>query len=59
VMSIGKKHKELINRRCLEDELRECSIVNGMKTLKENAKILVLKGITTVEEMVRVSYSNT
>lgn len=58
IMVLTRKHKELINKRCTEEELRELSIANGMKTLRDNARILVLEGKTTIEEMVRISFSN-
>jgi type IV pilus assembly protein PilB len=58
VMTITKKHKELINNRCTEDDLYMASIEGGMKSLKENVKEYVLAGMTTIEEMVKISYSN-
>ncbi|MCX7747386.1 MAG: ATPase, T2SS/T4P/T4SS family [Clostridia bacterium] len=58
IMLMTKKHKELINRGCSEEDLSRISIENGMKTLKENVKSYVLQGKTTVEEMLRISYSN-
>lgn len=58
IMVLTKKHKELVNRHCTEEELRELSIKNGMKTLRQNARLLVLEGKTTMEEMIRISFSN-
>lgn len=58
VMTITKKHKELINNRCAEDDLLKVSIEGGMKSLKENVKEYVLSGMTTIEEMIKISYSN-
>ncbi|MCX7920410.1 MAG: ATPase, T2SS/T4P/T4SS family [Clostridia bacterium] len=59
IMAVTKKHRELINRRCTEDELRELSTKEyGMKTLGENVVRFVLEGVTTVEEMMRIAYSN-
>jgi type IV pilus assembly protein PilB len=58
IMTISKKHRELINNKCNEDELRTLSISGGMITLRENARKYVLKGETTLDEMIKVSYSN-
>ncbi|MEN8905626.1 MAG: ATPase, T2SS/T4P/T4SS family [Clostridiales bacterium] len=58
IMTITKKHKEIISRNCNESELMDLSRENGMITLNENARRCVLEGITTVEEMMRISYSN-
>ncbi|NLD50428.1 MAG: Flp pilus assembly complex ATPase component TadA [Clostridiaceae bacterium] len=58
IMVLTKKHKELINRQCTEEELREFSLTNGMNTLKSNAQLMVLKGVTTIEEMLKISYTN-
>lgn len=58
IMIFTKKHKELINKGCTEEELRKLSVENGMKSLKENAKFLVLEGKTTIEEMIKITFSN-
>jgi type IV pilus assembly protein PilB len=58
VMMITKTHREMINRDCAEEELRQVSIdIGGMITLSENARTRVLDGSTTLEEMIRVTYS--
>lgn len=58
IMVLTKKHKELINSHCTEEELRELSIANGMGTLRSNVRLLVLEGVTTIEEMMKISFSN-
>lgn len=58
IMVLTKKHKELINKGCTEEELRKLSIENGMKSLKENARFLVLEGKTTIEEMLKITFTN-
>lgn len=55
IMQMTKKHRELINGHRPEDELREASKANGMRTLKDSVKRGVLSGMTTVDEMLRVS----
>lgn len=58
IMTITREHRELINKRCTEDQLRGLSLANGMVTLRENAKCYVLEGRTTLDEMVRIAFSN-
>ena len=58
VMTITKKHREMINNHCTEDELKDYSIKNGMYTLHENIIKSVLNGDTTVDELIRIAYSN-
>ncbi|MCX7710910.1 MAG: ATPase, T2SS/T4P/T4SS family [Clostridia bacterium] len=58
VMQVNKKLRALINKGCTEDELRDAAIEDGMITLRDNARKLVLDGITTLEEAVKITYSN-
>jgi len=54
IMEVTKEHRELINNKASSDVLKELSLKNGMETIRNNCVDLVLKGITTVEEFVRV-----
>lgn len=54
IMEITNKHKEKIANRCNTSELLDISIRKGMKTLGKSCKELVLKGITTVDEFVKI-----
>jgi type IV pilus assembly protein PilB len=58
IMTITKEHREIISNNCNENELKKVSIKKGMITLNENARRFVLKGLTTIDEMIRISYSN-
>lgn len=58
IMPIKAGHRQLIDRRATADELREYAIEQGMTTLKQAAARLVLEGITTVDELLRVTYVN-
>ncbi len=58
IMVLTAKHKELINKGCTEEELRNLSINNGMKSLKDNARLLVLEGKTTINEMLKITFTN-
>ncbi len=58
IMSITAGHRQLIDRRATADEIRNYAIDQGMTTLKHAATRLVLEGITTVDELLRVTYVN-
>ena len=46
-----------IDRDAPVDELRRIGAANGTKTLRQSCADLVLDGITTVEELLKVAYS--
>jgi len=56
IMEITREHKDAIISSNNTEVLREISINNGMKTLGQACKKLVLEGITTVEELVKIAY---
>lgn len=56
VLVLEQNIKNMINRNCSSEEIKSEVIRNGMKTLSESAKELVILGITTVDEMVRATY---
>ncbi len=51
IMEISPTLQKLIAARCTTDELREAAIKEGMVTLKESARKLVLAGSTSLAEM--------
>jgi len=55
VLRLSKEHRRLVIDKASSDEIKEVSIQNGMKTLKENGLALVLQGVTTVEEVQRAT----
>lgn len=57
VMPITKEIKKLISKKSGIEELRKEAISEGMKVLMENGKYLILKGITTYEEIMRATYT--
>ncbi|WP_206812692.1 GspE/PulE family protein [Paradesulfitobacterium ferrireducens] len=58
IMRITAGHRNLIDTRVTADELKGYAINEGMVTLKEAAARLVLQGVTTVDELLRVTYVN-
>ena len=57
IMAITKEMRELIDEGVTTDKLREASVRSGTVTLTESCKKLVMDGITTVEEMLKVTYN--
>lgn len=57
VMKITGEIRDFINKDCSVDKIRESAINDGMITLQQNCKELVLNGITTVDELLRVTYT--
>ncbi|MBK5240159.1 GspE/PulE family protein [Clostridium sp.] len=56
IMEVTRKHREYIMRNASVDEIRDICIENGMKTLKISCIDLVLKGMTTIQELVKIAY---
>ena len=56
IMEVTRKHREYIMRNASIDEIRDISIENGMKTLKISCTDLVLKGMTTIQELVKIAF---
>ena len=49
--------KEHIDKEHNTDVIRRASIDEGMTTLRDSARELVLKGVTTYDELLRLTYS--
>jgi len=57
ILPINSELRELIGQRASVSTIMEKGKELGMITLQENAKDLVLNGVSTVEEWLRVTYS--
>ncbi len=55
VMEISEKIRDAIEDRCSPDKIKQLAIGDGMKTLRESAVEKLLMGVTTVDEIVRVT----
>jgi type II secretory ATPase GspE/PulE/Tfp pilus assembly ATPase PilB-like protein len=54
-MEVNEELQRLIARNCEANVLREAARKNGMKTLREDGFDKVLAGVTTAEEVLRVT----
>lgn len=57
IMPVNAQIRELIDKKASIDHVRSVAIRQGTTTLRENSTQLVLKGITTTEELLKVTYS--
>ncbi len=55
IMEITREHRDAINRTRDSNVLKDISIKNGMTTLADECKELVLNGITTIEELATIT----
>jgi len=55
VMPATEEIRELILRNAPTAEIRDTALAQGMKTLRQNALQKVIEGVTTVEEVLRVT----
>jgi type II secretory ATPase GspE/PulE/Tfp pilus assembly ATPase PilB-like protein len=47
--------REMINTKVSEEEMRKYLIERGVRTLRDNAMIKFFRGMTTLEEVMRVT----
>ena len=57
VLEITKEIRYLIDDKNSLEEIREQAMNQGMSTLHENCRALVLEGMTTIEEMTRATWA--
>ncbi len=56
IMEVDKRIKLLINKGVTTDELRDKAFAGGMMNLADSCRKLVFNGVTTIEELLRVTY---
>ncbi len=57
VLAITSDIRDLINENSSSDAIKERAIKNGMDSLYETCKKLVLKGDTSIDELIKVAFS--
>ena len=57
ILVVTKEIRELIDRRASDDQIRTLAIRQGTTTLMDTCIKLVLDGITTTQEMIKVTYT--
>ena len=57
VLVMDREIRNLINEKKSIDEIKDKARSKGLKTLNESCKELVLSGITTMEQLIKITYS--
>lgn len=57
VMVIDREVRNMINAGGSVDEIKDKAVASGMHTLKDACRALVLEGIITIDEMLKITYS--
>ncbi len=57
VFVMDRELRNLINTNRTTDEIKDVARTKGLKTLNESCRELVLDGVTTVEQLVKIAYS--
>ncbi|MCX7748983.1 MAG: ATPase, T2SS/T4P/T4SS family [Clostridia bacterium] len=57
IMTINREIREFISKNVTSDIIKDHALKNGMFTLRENGNRLVKSGVTSVDEILRVTYS--
>ncbi|MGL5086041.1 MAG: type II secretion system protein GspE, partial [Clostridium sp.] len=56
IMEIDREVREMITLGKSADIIRDAAVKNGMKSLKQSCIEHVFRGITTIDELMRVAY---
>ncbi len=56
IIEINQELKRIISRKGSTEEIKNQALSNGMRTLRMSASQFVLEGITTISEMMKVSF---
>ncbi len=57
VLPVTEDIRSMISNRANTQEIKQEAINNGMMTLRDSAKRLVVEGVTTMEELIKMTYS--
>ena len=57
ILVVSKVHRQLISQKASVDEIRDLSRKTGMITLREECIKLMVNGLTTIVEVIRISYT--
>ena len=58
ILTVTPRVKEMIHKGSSADDIKDVAVSEGMVTLRENALKLVDKGITSFQEVMRITFEN-
>jgi len=56
VLEINREIREAVMTGITSDELKDMCVKNGMRTLQMSCADLVLKGVTTIDELIKIAF---
>lgn len=59
IMRVNDTMRRLIVNMATSEQLLQCAREHGMVTIRENGRRLILEGVTSLEEVMRVAYEHT
>jgi len=57
ILVLNEPLKELTSQKASSDQIKKCAVAHGMRTLRQSGWLKVIEGITTPEEIIRVTQS--
>jgi len=58
ILLMSEPIKELTSQKASSDQIKRCAVANGMRTLRQNGWLKVLEGVTTPDEIIRVTQAD-
>ncbi len=58
ILIVNEPIKELTSQKATSDQIKKCAVVNGMRTLRQSGWLKVIAGVTTPDEIIRVTQSD-
>ncbi|MFH1062056.1 MAG: ATPase, T2SS/T4P/T4SS family [Candidatus Omnitrophota bacterium] len=58
ILVLNEKLKALTSSKASSDEIKKCAVSDGMKTLRQSGWLKVLEGVTTTDEVLRVTQAD-
>ncbi len=58
ILIMNEPIKELTAKKASSDQIKKCAVAHGMRTLRQNGWLKVIAGVTTPDEIIRVTQSD-
>ena len=56
VLRVNDRIRELIMEKASAEKIKQAAVADGMISLKEDGVLKALKGLTTIDEVMRIAY---
>lgn len=58
ILVMNEPIKELTSQKASSDRIKKCAVANGMRTLRQSGWLKVIEGVTTPDEIIRVTQAD-